>query len=140
MSSVLPATEPVLGWPAPAEPEAAARLTERFMQLGGGERRFAKTAEGSAVLAAIGGNAPYLADLAMAASGTLISTMTDGPDATFKAAISELQLTPLRTSRAKLMRALRLAKRRAALTIALAFSEVPLLVAAPPPRSIALLR
>jgi glutamate-ammonia-ligase adenylyltransferase len=118
--SITPTVQSTPAWPVAGDPAAAMRLTERFVQLGAAERRFANTAEGAAVLTAIGGNAPYLADLALAAPGTLIGAMTDGPDATFKAAVSELRLTPLRTSRAKLMRALRLAKRRAALTIAIA--------------------
>ena len=95
-------------------------MAERFVALGGAERRFAKTADGAALLAALGGNAPYLADLALAESGTLISAIGRGPDATFDALLSELQLVPLRTPRSMLMRALRLAKRRAALTIAVA--------------------
>ncbi len=107
-------------FPPPAEPEAAARLAERFVALGGAGRRFAKTAEGTALLAALGGNAPYLADLALAEPGTLIGAIVKGPDVTFDSVMRELQLLPLRTTRHLLMRALRVAKRRAALTIAIA--------------------
>jgi len=114
-----PETMP-LPWPLPAEPAAAARLTERFVALGGAERRFARTPDGAALLAALGGNAPYLADLALAESGTLIAAITKGPNASFQAAMRELDRLPLRSTRSMLMRALRLAKRRAALTIAVA--------------------
>jgi glutamate-ammonia-ligase adenylyltransferase len=117
-------------WPPPAEPAAAARLIERFCELGAAERRFAKTPEGAAVLTALGGNAPYLADLALREPATLMSTIKTGPDASFQAATAELHPLPARGGRpafgraafgrAALMQNLRQAKRRAALTIAVA--------------------
>jgi [glutamine synthetase] adenylyltransferase / [glutamine synthetase]-adenylyl-L-tyrosine phosphorylase len=116
-----PAAEPdPPSWPFPAEPAAAERLIERFIQLGATPRRFAKTVQGAALLAALGGNAPYLADLALRESATLISAIKAGPDATFEALTAGLRHLPARSDRAALMQALRLAKRRAALTIAIA--------------------
>ena len=109
-----------LPWPLPADPAASQRLTERFIGLGGAEQHFANTPDGAALLAALGGNAPYLADLALLEPATLMATITKSPQASFEAAMDELRRLPLRTSRSMLMRALRLAKRRAALTIAVA--------------------
>jgi len=125
MAASKPALEPALSWPQPADPAAAARLVERFAELGAAERRFAKTPQGAALLAALGGNAPYLADLALREPATLISTLKTGPDANLKALTSGLRELPARGGRAAfgraaLMQSLRQAKRRAALTIAIA--------------------
>jgi [glutamine synthetase] adenylyltransferase / [glutamine synthetase]-adenylyl-L-tyrosine phosphorylase len=107
-------------WPEPAEPEAGERLIEAFAKLGAAPARFAKTAQGAALLAALGGNAPYLADLALAEPACLLAAMAKGPDVSFANIIAALQLVPLRASRTELAAALRVAKRRAALTIAIA--------------------
>ena len=114
-----PATQPA-SWPQPAEPEPAARLIEAFARLGAETKRFAKTTQGVAVLNALGGNTPYLSDLAMAEPACLISVIADGADAGFAKIISGLRQIPLRASRAELTKTLRIAKRRAALTIAVA--------------------
>jgi glutamate-ammonia-ligase adenylyltransferase len=120
MRAPKPVSQPDLpSWPAPADPAAAQRLVERFTELGTAERRFAKTPQGAAVLAALGGNAPYLADLALREPATLVSAIKTGPDASLEALMAELSQPP-RGDRATLMQALRLAKRRAALTIAVA--------------------
>jgi glutamate-ammonia-ligase adenylyltransferase len=96
-----------LPWPLPADPAASQRLTERFIGLGGAEQHFANTPDGAALLAALGGNAPYLADLALLEPATLMATITKSPQASFEAAMDELRRLPLRTSRSMLMRALR---------------------------------
>jgi glutamate-ammonia-ligase adenylyltransferase len=119
MAVSIPALEPAYSWPRPADPAAAQRLIERFAELGAAERRFANTPQGAALLAALGGNAPYLADLALREPAALISAIKSGPDANLKTLLAGLSL-PARGGRAALMRALRLAKRRAALTIAIA--------------------
>jgi glutamate-ammonia-ligase adenylyltransferase len=107
-------------WPKPADQDAAARLAERFAAIGPAESAFAYTAEGAAILAAIGGNAPYLADLALAEPAALLTAQAQGVDAAFSNILAALKnLTP-QTSRDGIARELRLAKRRAALTIALA--------------------
>jgi len=107
-------------WPKPAQPQAAARLAERFAAIGPPESAFAQTAKGAAILAAIGGNAPYLADLALAEPAALLATQTEGFDSAFGQIIGGLKALSPQASREKIARALRLAKRRAALTIALA--------------------
>jgi glutamate-ammonia-ligase adenylyltransferase len=107
-------------WPRPADPAAADRLIESFAALGGAEAEFAQTKTGQALLAACGGNAPYLADLALAESAALLEAIEDGPDAAFRRIETALRDVPLTTPRPELARLLRRAKARAALTIALA--------------------
>jgi glutamate-ammonia-ligase adenylyltransferase len=107
-------------WPKPADAQAAARLAERFAAIGPAESAFARTAEGAAILAAIGGNAPYLADLALAEPAALLAAHAEGFDAAFGTIIATLKNLAPQAPREGIARALRLAKRRAALTIALA--------------------
>jgi glutamate-ammonia-ligase adenylyltransferase len=107
-------------WPKPADEAAAARLAERFAAIGVAEARFAASPEGAALLAALGGNAPYLADLAVLEPAALLTALDLGPNAAFAAIITGLQHLSPKASRAEISRALRIAKRRAALTIALA--------------------
>jgi glutamate-ammonia-ligase adenylyltransferase len=111
---------PRAAWPRAADPASASRLINAFTGLGAAQKRFAGTPEGGLLLAALGGNAPFLADLALAESATLMDAIKHGPDAIFQALLAQLHKLPPRSDRASLMRALRLAKRRIALTIALA--------------------
>jgi glutamate-ammonia-ligase adenylyltransferase len=107
-------------WPPPADLEAAARLTESFAAIGPTEARFARGAVGKALLACLGGNAPYLADLACRESSYLLATMKDGPDAVIGRILLAMARISPRATRHTVAQGLRLAKRRAALTIALA--------------------
>jgi glutamate-ammonia-ligase adenylyltransferase len=107
-------------WPRAADAQAAERLAESFAALGQREKKFADSEMGRAVLAALGGNAPYLADLALTDSATLLDAFRRGPDAVFRDNVTSLRDIPLKTPRAALARLLREQKRRAALTIALA--------------------
>ena len=106
--------------PAPADPAAAARLAESFAAKGRAEARFARGDEGRAVLAALGGNAPYLADLALREPACLIGILRDGPDAVFEAALAALAAGDFTAPRNAVAPMLRAAKRRAALAIAVA--------------------
>jgi glutamate-ammonia-ligase adenylyltransferase len=107
-------------WPRPADEAAAARLIESFAGLGKAEAKAARTEEGRRVLEAFGGNAPYLADLAMKESATLLAVIKDGADVEFRRILTVLRKIPLKTKRDDLARQLRQAKARAALTIAFA--------------------
>jgi glutamate-ammonia-ligase adenylyltransferase len=109
-----------LGWPRAADAQAASRLAESFAMLGQKEKKFAGSDMGRAVLAALGGNAPYLADLAMAEPATMLDAFRRGPDPVFRDIVTALRAVPLKTPRAAVGRLLREQKRRAALTIALA--------------------
>ena len=107
-------------FPLAADRPAADRLREAFAALGAAECAFAATDEGRAVLDALGGNAPYLAELAARESDCLLATLRDGPEKTFAAALDALHALPLTATRTRIAAALRQAKRRAALAIAIA--------------------
>ncbi|MDE8346930.1 MAG: hypothetical protein POH28_12285, partial [Acidocella sp.] len=64
--------------PAPADMAAAARLRADFAALGKAEQRFAQSQMGAAMLDCLGGNAPYLADLACREPQSLVDTMATG--------------------------------------------------------------
>jgi glutamate-ammonia-ligase adenylyltransferase len=107
-------------FPRPADLPAADRLREAFTPLGAAERLFAESEDGRAVLDCLGGNAPYLAELACRESACLLATLRDGPEKAFAAALDALHALPLTASRTSIAAALRQAKRRAALAIAVA--------------------
>ncbi|HEX7390566.1 MAG TPA: bifunctional [glutamine synthetase] adenylyltransferase/[glutamine synthetase]-adenylyl-L-tyrosine phosphorylase [Acidiphilium sp.] len=111
-------------FPAPADPAGADRLIEAFSELGRAEARFAKSGDGRgggrAALACLGGNSPYLAGLALREPETMIAVQKDGADVVFARIMTELRGTDPLASRPATARALRTAKRRAALAIALA--------------------
>ena len=107
-------------FPRPADLPAAGHLREAFTALGAAERRFAESEDGRAVLDCLGGNAPYLAELACRKSACLLATLRDGPEKAFAAALDALHALPLAASRTGIAAALRQAKRRAALAIAVA--------------------
>ena len=52
-------------WPEPFDAGAAERLTERFAELGRTEARLAAQPAVAAMLRSLGGNSPFLADLAV---------------------------------------------------------------------------
>jgi glutamate-ammonia-ligase adenylyltransferase len=106
--------------PRAADAAAAARLSADFAALGAAEREFAATAEGAALLNALGGNAPYLADLALRDSAALLACMQTGPEAHVAFLLQKLIELPAATPRPKLGSALRQVKRRMALALAIA--------------------
>lgn len=72
-------------------------------------------------LAAVFGNSPYLADCALRQPGFLVDLLSAGPDEALRRLSAELSATHRASvSIADLMAGLRIAKRRAALTVALA--------------------
>jgi glutamate-ammonia-ligase adenylyltransferase len=107
-------------WPPSADSDAADRLVERFAGLGSAEARLAKSGPGLAMLRALGGNSPYLADLALREPATLRLFARRGPDVVVARAMAALAAQRPTLAREKLAAALRLAKRRIALAIALA--------------------
>jgi [glutamine synthetase] adenylyltransferase / [glutamine synthetase]-adenylyl-L-tyrosine phosphorylase len=106
--------------PSAADPAAARHLAEDFAALGPAEQAFAAAPAGRAVLDALGGNAPYLAELACRESACLLAILAQGPEAVFSAVLKRLQNLEPETSRHTLGTELRAAKRRAALAIAIA--------------------
>ena len=106
--------------PRPFDSAGVAMLAGRFAERGATEKAFAATAQGAAVLAALGGHSPYLADLALRESATLLRLMDRGPDATFALALDPLGRADPTATRAGVASLLRQAKRQAALIAAVA--------------------
>ena len=111
---------PALRLPRPFEAEEAARLAERFAERGAAERAFAATADGAALLGALGGHSSYLADLAVRESATLLRLAERGADATMALALDPLGRADPAATRAQVAALLRQAKRQAALIAAVA--------------------
>jgi glutamate-ammonia-ligase adenylyltransferase len=95
--------------PAPADPAAAARLIERFAPV---------DADFRALLAALGGNSPYLSERAAAEPDLMRRIATDGPSAVLAAALTTLAAQDPAAPRHVIAASLRRAKRHAALAIA----------------------
>ncbi|WP_043340516.1 bifunctional [glutamine synthetase] adenylyltransferase/[glutamine synthetase]-adenylyl-L-tyrosine phosphorylase [Belnapia moabensis] len=106
--------------PRPFDPEAAARLAERFAERDAACRAFAASAEGAALLAALGGHSPYLADLAVREAPALLRIVERDPDEAFAMALDPLGRADPAASREAVGVLLRQAKRQAALIAAVA--------------------
>ncbi len=106
-------------WPSPTDHGAAARLLERFAALGPSEARLTR-GKGGAMLACIGGNSPYLADLALREAASVRVLVQRGPDAVVAKAMAALSAISPTWPQPRLARALREAKRQVALATALA--------------------
>src|SRR5579862_6962820 len=107
-------------WPDPYDSGAAERLAERFSELGRAEARMAERPAISAMLRALGGNSPFLADLAVREPASLRTLVTSGPDAMVRAVFEELAGLSPALRRDRIAAALRRAKRIVALTTAIA--------------------
>ena len=107
-------------WPAPADAAAAARLIERFHETGSDAAALTRTAHGHAMLAAIGGNSPFLSDLAFRDPETLCSFAAEGPDAVATRAMDHLRACSPKGRREEVSATLRRTRRVVALTAALA--------------------
>ncbi len=107
-------------WPAPADPDAAARLLERFAALGEAEAALAADGAGRAMLAALGGGSPFLSDLALREHRVVVQVAAAGPDAALSDIVAALDTVGPATPRAAVAAALRGAKRRTALLTAMA--------------------
>jgi [glutamine synthetase] adenylyltransferase / [glutamine synthetase]-adenylyl-L-tyrosine phosphorylase len=107
-------------WPAPHDPAAAERLIERFSELGRTEARLARQHPVRALLAALGGNSPYLSDLAVREAGALRILVAQGPQPVVDEALAALHSIPPRSQRPHVAAALRRAKRVIALATAVA--------------------
>ena len=107
-------------WPSPYDTGAAERLVERFSQLGRTEARLAARPAVAALLSALGGNTPFLADLAVREAASLRALIASGPDAVVAAAMADLAALPPSTRRDRITAAMRRAKRIVALATAIA--------------------
>jgi glutamate-ammonia-ligase adenylyltransferase len=83
-------------------------------------RAWSETAAGRKLLAALFGNSPFLSGVAVRDWAFLTRTVEDGADAAFAAVIGDTTTPPEGETQTELMRRLRVARRRAALTVAVA--------------------
>ncbi|HEY7580676.1 MAG TPA: bifunctional [glutamine synthetase] adenylyltransferase/[glutamine synthetase]-adenylyl-L-tyrosine phosphorylase, partial [Acetobacteraceae bacterium] len=107
-------------WPEPYDVGAAERLMERFAGLGRAEARLAARKPVAALLRAVGGNSPFLADLAVREAASLRALAASGPDAVVAVAMAELAALAPTTRRDRLAAAMRRAKRIVALATGIA--------------------
>jgi len=117
-------------WPGAADAAQAALGRERWSEGAGSiadaaaaafARGLARSRAGQAVLDAVGGNSPFLTECLLAEPEFSVALLRDGPDAAFAALLAEADRAfAAERGTAAVMRLLRIAKRRAALTIALA--------------------
>ena len=107
-------------WPTPHDSGAAERLIERFGELGRAEARLASRPHVAALLGSLGGNSPYLADLAVREAASLRDIVTSGPDEVVATALGELAALAPQTRRERVAAAMRRTKRVVALAIAIA--------------------
>jgi len=107
-------------WPDPFDETAAGHLLERFSALGRTEARLAARPDGAAMLRAIGGNSPFLADLAVREPAVVQRFASIGPDAALAVTMNTLAETAPSAKRDAVAAALRRAKRETALLCALA--------------------
>jgi [glutamine synthetase] adenylyltransferase / [glutamine synthetase]-adenylyl-L-tyrosine phosphorylase len=111
---------PAATWPGAHDAGAAERLVERFSELGRAEARLATRPAAAALLCALGGNSPYLADLAVREAAALRALIASGPDAVVATAMADLAAIPPSTRRDRVAAAMRRAKRIVALATAIA--------------------
>lgn len=107
-------------WPAAFDPAAASRLIERIEQRWDAAPAVLQTEPIRRILDAVGGNSPYLAELVLREFPTFRAFCQDGPDTTLRTVFDALDRVQIGQPRAAIAAALRLAKRQAAMLIALA--------------------
>ncbi len=107
-------------WPRPHDPKAAERLVERFAETSDSAARLACRPDVGMLLAALGGNSPYLSDLAVREAESLAALADCGPDAVVPQALDALAALPVTAKREQVASALRHAKRVVALATAVA--------------------
>ncbi len=107
-------------WPRPHDAGAAQRLIERFAELGRAEARLAARPAVAALLAALGGNSPFLADLAVREAAALRALLAEGPDPVAQRALAAIAALPAAAPRARVAATLRQARRVIALVTAIA--------------------
>jgi glutamate-ammonia-ligase adenylyltransferase len=116
----VPTWPPASAWPAPADPAAAGRLAERFAELGPAQARLGRQPAVAAMLAALGGNSPFLADLAIREAASLRRLLREGPEGVVRAAMRDITGSLAAADRATLAATLRRAKRQIGLATAIA--------------------
>jgi [glutamine synthetase] adenylyltransferase / [glutamine synthetase]-adenylyl-L-tyrosine phosphorylase len=107
-------------WPVTYDEAAADRLVERFVALGEIEAGMLRVPGVLPMLRCLGGNSPYLSELALREVEAIRLFAADGPDVVLAHALSSLsQISPL-SRRPEIVAKLREVKRIAALIVAIA--------------------
>ncbi len=107
-------------WPEPADEGAAGRLLERFAELDAPQARLLDDPAARALLRCIGGNAPYLADLALREADILPLFARSGPLPLVNRALRMVTTLPPGSPQPRVAATMRQAKRVVALVTALA--------------------
>lgn len=107
-------------WPAAYDNAAADRLVERFQAIGDTEAALLAAPGVLSLLRCLGGNSPYLSELALREATTFCHLVADGPDAAFARSLSKLNLVSPSIKRPEIAAFLRQAKREIALIVAIA--------------------
>jgi len=107
-------------WPSPYDKTAAARLVENVRGIGRAEADLTDMPHVLSMLRSLGGNSPYLAELAIAEFSVLLRFVAEGPDAVAADILFQLQHIRPEVSRSTLAAALRRAKRKIALLAGIA--------------------
>ncbi len=106
-------------WPLPADAGAAQRLAERFAAIGPAHARLS-AGRAAPLLAAVGGNSPFLADLVLREHTAFRLLLQRGPDQVVSRVMAGLDdITPT-IAAPRLAKLLRVAKRQIALATAVA--------------------
>ncbi|TCZ52735.1 bifunctional [glutamine synthetase] adenylyltransferase/[glutamine synthetase]-adenylyl-L-tyrosine phosphorylase [Roseicella aquatilis] len=106
--------------PRPFDREAADRLVQQMTEGDAAARAVAADPGGAALLAALGGNSPYLSDLALREPQALLRLLERGPDEAFDLAMTPLRHADPGATREAVGAMLRQVKRQAALIVAAA--------------------
>jgi len=107
-------------WPLAADPRAAEHFVGQFAAIGANEAALVANADAAAMLVALGGNSPFLAELALSHSDAVCRLFAQGPEMVLQETTATLAALPPQTPRAQLATSLRRARQRAALAIAVA--------------------
>ena len=107
-------------WPAAYDSAAANRLVERFQAIGDTEAALLSASGVLSLLRCLGGNSPYLSELALREAATFRHLVAEGPDAAFARSLRKLDLVPPSLQRSEIAAFLRQAKREVALIVAIA--------------------
>jgi glutamate-ammonia-ligase adenylyltransferase len=107
-------------WPRAWDDGAADRLLERIAAADPAGARLSRTPAGLALIRGLGGNSPYLADLALREVRTLARIASGGPGPIVAAALAEIAALPPTLGHGRLAASLRAAKRQVALATAVA--------------------
>ncbi len=111
-------------WLEPGDAQAASllavRVAEASRRLSAADRRILRTRDAAGLIACLGGNSRYLADLAVRELDVMAALLRDGPDRVVADALATLDGIDRSSARPAIAAALRSAKRRVALAAAIA--------------------